>query len=337
MLKVSADQLPREHQYNGIDVIKLLCAFFVCIIHIKPFKTDFFGLNHLYFWLQNYLCRIAVPFYFTASGFLLFRKMEYQNIDNDRIKNYCFKILRLLGIWTFLLFVGGSGQLWYLGALVLAVIVLSYFLKKGIRIHYILIISVIAFIIGLLGDSYYGFIEPLKSFFIPKVIIVGYETIFSTTRNGIFFGLIFVLMGALFSQKRIQMNNIIAIIGFIISMIVMFFEIYLLRHFSHPKDYNMIISLIPAVFFLFYLATHLNFKDKTLFASLRTIGMIVFFSHLFVNYFVELALEIAKNKMGINLFAFQFFFTILFTLIFAIVIERLSKKEKFCWIKYLYS
>lgn len=256
MLKVSANKIPQDYQFNGIDIVKFICAFLVCIIHIPPFQTDLFGLNHLNFWLQNYLCRIAVPFYFTASGFLLFRKTEFNNLNQNIIKKYCFKILRLLGTWTFLLFVGGSGQLWYLGALVLAVIILSVLIKKETPMRWIVLISVILFLVGLLGDSYYGFIEPLKSYFIPKLFVVGYETVFSTTRNGVFFGLIFVLIGALFAQKRIVINNIFAIVGLIISFIIMFFEVYLLRHYSHPKDYNMVLSLLPVIFFLFYLASH---------------------------------------------------------------------------------
>ena len=93
MLKVSANKIPQDYQFNGIDIVKFICAFLVCVIHIPPFQTDLFGLNHLNFWLQNYLCRIAVPFYFTASGFLLFRKTEFNNLNQNRIKKYCAKIL----------------------------------------------------------------------------------------------------------------------------------------------------------------------------------------------------------------------------------------------------
>lgn len=65
--------------------------------------------------------------------------------------------------------------------------------------------------------------------------------------------------------------------------------------------------------------------------------MLVFFTHLFVNYFVGLAKEIANNKIGINLTAFQFIITILFTTILAVIIERLSKANRFHWLKYLFS
>lgn len=337
LIKKPCCDYPVDYQFNGIDIVKFICAFLVCIIHIPPFKIDLFGFNNFNFWLQNYLCRIAVPFYFTASGFLLFRKTEFNNFNESRIKNYCFKILRLLGTWTFLLFVGGSGQLWYLGALVLAVIILSILIKKEIPMRWIVLISVILFLVGLLGDSYYGFIEPLKSYFIPKLFVVGYETVFSTTRNGVFFGLIFVLIGALFAQKRIVINNILAVVGLFISFIVMFFEVYLLKHYSHPKDYNMVLSLLPVIFFLFYLASHIKLKYRPIYGSLRVIGMLVFFTHFFVNYFVGLAIEIANNKIGINLTAFQFIITILFTTILAVIIERLSKTNRFHWLKYLFS
>lgn len=336
-LKQSCNELSPKQQYNGIDIVKFLCAVMVCIIHITPFQTDFLGLNHLNFWLQQYICRIAVPFYFTASGFLLFRKADDFFLSKNTIKEYCFKILRLLGTWTFLLFVGGSNQLWYLGALVLAVVILNFLIKKRLSMRFIAIISLTLFGIGLLGDSYHGIIEPLKSYFIPKLFVEGYETIFSTTRNGLFFGLVFVFLGALFAQKHIVINHIVVIIGLIVSLAIMFVEVFLLKYYSQPKDFNMIASLLPVTFFLFYIATHLSLKDRPIYCSLRIIGMMIFFTHLFVNCFVGLAIEITKNKTGIDFSAFRFIITIVFTTLLAILIERLSKKEKFSWLKYLYS
>ena len=337
MLKESANKLPQNHQFNGIDIVKFICAIMICVMHVQPFSSDVYGFTKLNFWIQNFPCRIAVPFYFTASGFLLFRKTEFHNMNESRIKNYCFKILRLLGTWTFLLFIGGSVQLWYLGALVLAVIILSILIKKGIPMRWIVLISSVLYFIGLLGDSYYEFIEPLKQFLIPKLFIVGYETVFSTTRNGVFFGMIFVLIGALFAQKHIVINNAVAIFGFVFSLAMLFFEIYLLSHYSHPKDYNILISLLPLSFFLFYISTHIKLNNRPIYGSLRVIGMIIFFTHLFVNYFVGLAIEIANNKMGLNLTVFQFIITLSFTTILAILIERLSKTNRFQWLKYLFS
>lgn len=337
MLKESANQLPQNHPYNGIDLIKFFCAVLVLIIHVPLFNTEYSALNDLNFWLKNYICRVAVPFFFTTSGFLLFKKTEFTNINGDIIKKSCFKNLRLLGTWTFLLFVGGTGHLWYLGALVLAVIVLAIMLKNGIKLQNIIIFALVAFIIGLLGDAYYGVIEPLKDYRILKIFIELYERMFQTTRNGLFFGLIFVLMGALFAQRKIKMNNKVAILGLIVSLVIMFFEVYLLKLFSHPKSHNMLASLVPVIFFLFYIATHLDLKNRPIYSSLRVIGTLVFFSHLLVNSFVEFALKAVKSKIGINLFSFQFLITLTLTIVFSIVIDQLSKKQRFYWLKYLYS
>ncbi len=340
IIKKSCCDFPMDYQFNGIDILKFICAYLVCIIHIQLFNVELLGideLNYLNFGLHNYLCRIAVPFYFTASGFLLFRKTKFDNLNENLIKNYCFKILRLLGTWTFLLFIGESGQLWYLGALVLAVVILSVLIKKNVPMRWIILISVALFFVGLLGDSYYGFMEPLKSFIIPKLFIKGYESVFTTTRNGVFFGFVFVLMGALFAQKRMVINSILAVVGLVVSLIIMLLEVYLLKHYSHPKDFNMVLSLLPVIFFLFYLASHIKLKKRPIYRSMRVIGMIVFFTHLFVDYFVGLVIEIAYNKAGINLTAFHFLITVSITTIFAVVIDRLSKTNRFQWLKYLFS
>ena len=285
LLKQSANDLPQDYKFNGIDLVKFICAYLVCIVHISPIKFQIAGIasSNINFLLQQYFGRVAVPFYFTSSGFLLYKKMTFDNINVERIKDYCFKILRLLGTWSFLLFVGSQVHLWYLGALVLAVIILSMLIKKKIPLNYILIISIALYTIGLLGDSYYGFIEPLKKHFLLKVIIVGYENIFCRTRNGVFFGFIYVLIGALFAQKRITMNSKIAIIGSIMSMLMMLCELYLLDNYSHPKDYDMYISLVPVTFFLFYIASHISLKNRQTYKSLRVIGEVIFFTHLLIN------------------------------------------------------
>ncbi len=283
------------------------------------------------------MSRIAVPFYFAASGFLLFRKIDFNNLDWNIIKIYCFKILRLLGTWTVLLFVGRRGQLWYLGASVLAVIVLSLLIKSNIPLKYIVLISVFLYAIGMLGDSYYGFIIPLRQYCVPDFFISVYGTLFSTTRNGLFFGLIFVLIGALFAQKKIVINNVLAISGFAMSMILMFIEVYLIRNYSHPRDFNMVIFLLPVVFFLFYIATHIELQNRPIYKSLRVIGMIVFFTHQFVNFFVKILIEKTYSIAGIDISGFEFVLTVIFAIILGIIIDRLSGKEKFQWLKYLTS
>ena len=337
----SCSDFSNDYQFNGIDVVKFICAYLVCIIHIQPFNAELLGvswLNDINFGLQQCLCRIAVPFYFTASGFLIFRKIDFNNFDYSRIKNYCFKILRLLGTWIVLLFVGGSGQLWYLGAVVVAVVLLSICIKKKLSMWLIFAISIVLYIIGMLGDSYYIFIEPLKSSFISKLFITGRDILFSESRDGIFIGILFVFLGMLFAKKRIILNNVVAIIGLIVSIALLFAEVFWLKSiYSYPQEYTMLIMLLPTVFFLFYLATHIKLKNRAIYKKLRIIGMLVFFMHFLGNFVAYIAILALNKTTGISLFAFQFIFAVIITTLMAITIERLSHKEKFHLLKYLYS
>ena len=104
-------------EFPAIDIIKFLCAILVVAIHIPPLSSfsDNVYADHLNYGICQYLARIAVPFYFAAAGFLFFRKLDIHNFNAGIFKKYIFKNLRLLGLWTVLLFDGSTGHLWYIG------------------------------------------------------------------------------------------------------------------------------------------------------------------------------------------------------------------------------
>ena len=340
--------LPREQEqfapikesknYNGIDLVKFLCAIMVFIIHIPPFRGEVSGLDkYVNFGLQHCACRVAVPFFFVSSGFFLFKKMPLYKLDKEIITSYCFKILRLLGTWYVLLFIGGAGHLWYLRATVIAIILLSLCFHFRIRLGYIYAIACVLYVIGLLGDSYYGIIAPLKNITIFNFVFKGYKFAFSTTRNGVFMGFIFVLMGATFSNCRIKLKPRTALIGLAVSMLCLFFEVFLLKFNDIPIEYNMYVFLLPATFFLFSFAVSAELKDRPIYKHLRNIGMIVYFSHLLVNKVTSLALSVVEKYCCIAIKQHQFVLSLLFTLLFAIFTEWLSHKNRFKWINWLIS
>lgn len=340
LLPQSANEMPPGHRFNGIDLVKFIGAYFVCLIHIQPFNMNVlesYNFITANFWIQQYLCRIAVPFYFVTSGYLLFRKIDLHDPDKGRIKGYCLKILRLLGIWSFLLFVGMAGHLWYLGATVLAVVLLYMLLKKGFSTRAIIIFAAVAFTIGLLGSTYYGLLTPLKDFPLTGYPIAFYDKVFYNTRNGVFFGFLYILMGALFAHKRIVFKSGTAYLGLAVSMALMMGELYLLKHFSQPKTYDLALMQVPVVFFLFYIAAHLNLKDRPIYAKMRVVGMLVFFLHRFVLFFVDLGFGFINDHTGINPGILRFLTAVTLTTLLAILIERLARTEKCRWLRYLYS
>lgn len=323
--------------HNGIDLVKFICAYLVVSIHIAPFPYHLFGIGTaLNFYFQQTLCRLAVPFYFIASGYFLFRKMDVHNPDGERIKDYCFKILRFIGIWSILLVVGHTGHMWYLGATVGAVILLTLCLKQGMRFRTIFLLAALLYCIGLLGDSYYGFLEPLKKFTVIHYIVNVYEYFFISTRNGVFMGFIFLTMGAAFARINITIRISTAILGLIGSLILLAAETYLLTKFSSPKDYNMLISLLPASFFLFHLAKNIQLKDRGIYKKLRVIGVLVFYLHQLIYHCVGLGMDILNRRMHQDFSAYAFIATVLLSTLCGILIEWLSRRKRFGWLKLLY-
>lgn len=324
--------------YNGIDLLKFFCAILVFTIHIPPFSGELSEFaKYVNFGLQHFACRVAVPFYFVSSGFFLFKKMPLDKLDIDIIKAYCYKIIRLLGTWHILLFVGGTGHLWYLDATVIAIVLISLCLHFHIRLGYIYAIACMLYVVGLLGDSYYGIIAPLENITIFNSLLTGYKWAFSTTRNGVFMGFIFVLMGATFANYRLVIRARTALMGFIASMSCLLAEVLLLKYNDIPIDYNMYIFLLPATFFLFAFALSIKLKDRSIYKHLRKIGMVIYFTHLLVNTVTSLAISAINKYCGIELTSYQFALSLLFTLLIALLTDWLSSKKRFKWINWLIS
>lgn len=328
---------PEKKSFNGIDLIKFICTFLVCIIHIAPFSPTVFGFAEpLNFILQKYICRLAVPFYFVSSGFFLFRKLNLECIDKNAVKDYCFRILRLFGMWSILLLASPNGHLWYLKALVFAVALLSLILYRKVKLSHILLLAIPLYLIGMLGDSYYGLVEPLKSFSVVEFIIEKYRHNFSTTRNGLFMGFIFVFIGALFAHKKISMKTKTAFLGFAVSISLMLIEVILLNRYSIPRTTNMYFFLVPATVFFFGIALNINLKDRKIYKKLRTIGMLIYYLHLLVNSLTGQVFVLIKEHTGIDLSVYSFVTTVIIVTALAALIESLSRKEKFKWLQWLY-
>ena len=322
--------------YNGIDLIKFFCSIMVFIIHVPPFQGDFPRLfAYVNFGFQHYLCRLAVPFFFVSSGFFLFGKMSLDDINTERIKNYCQRLVFLIGIWNILLFFGGTWHIWYLSATVIAVILVSMCFYYHIRLRTICILACILYAVGLLGDSYYGMIEPLANITMVKFIFKSYSVFFQTTRNGFFMGFIFVLMGALFSQHKIKLKLTTALSGFFLSMFFLLVEVFLLTYYEISIDHNMYIFLIPSVFFLFIIAYTLELKDHIIYRQLRKIGTLIYFSHVFIYKIIMLIAEKMNIHCNIDILPYHFFISLLLTILLSVIVNWLSTKDNFRWLNLL--
>lgn len=321
--------------YNGIDLIKFLCSFLVFCIHVPYFQDEATHLQEFTnFLLRHTVARLAVPFYFVCSGYFLFRKMPLHDLDVGGIKNYCYKILRLFATWSILLFTGGTYHLWYLRATVVAVVFISLLLYRRISLRSLFLLTLALYGFGLLGDAYSFLAEPLiahRLFGLPFRI---YGIFYVSTRNGLFMGTIFVLMGAAFAHSKISLSPGKSLLGLILSVFLLVVEEFFLRYRDVPPG-NLFIFLLPAVYFLFSFGIQWKLPDSPIYPRLRAAGLWLYFIHVFVSHIFTISADKLEELLGLQIAPYRFLLTLTSTVILSFGLEALSRRERFKWLNWL--
>ena len=134
-------------------------------------------------------------------------------------------------------------------------------------------IALILYGLGLLGDSYYGFIA--GSGLLNKIYQAMFQ-VFSYTRNGIFYTPVFLAMGAGLKIKNSSCPTVGIAAGFIISTALLFWEGMTLHYLGVQRHNSMYMALLPTMYFLFQMILSLDISPKR---SLRTISVWVYIIH----------------------------------------------------------
>ncbi|MEI5993603.1 acyltransferase family protein [Candidatus Enterococcus mansonii] len=280
---------------NGIDLIKYGAAILIICFHCERVIQDPV-VHHLF---KNVLCRIAVPYflistsYFVRRGYdgspgylkryvtssirsYLFWSLIYLPIgfvwiqENYSLEPYLYPIALLAG----LVYTGTYYHLWYIPAMIFGLIFAHWFIKKK---GYALLFG-LTFILSLFGslETYYGYIEfePLKAFFDQ------YLNLFITTRNGLFFTLVFVVVGYFLWDYH---EKIAAFQKYFGLLVVLFGGLLvgegLIVYANTGIDKNFMWSLIPFTAIFFCWSMTLNLKIAVDFKQLRDLGKYYFFIH----------------------------------------------------------
>ena len=304
-----------KKNYSLIDIVKLFFAIGIVCIHSEVFENT----SSLLLWvLQHAVFKIAVPFFFVASGFFLEKKL-LGKVGKELIKKYFKRLLIPFGFWLIVnyyftmtswnchgildivlttirnLLFYPWGAMWYVLALMVAILIILPFYRRG-KTKKIMIIGALLYLFALLCNNYYFVLEDTPiSWFINK-----YLNIAISPRNGLFEGLYFVSCGMYISEllrkKQInyQKNNII----FGISYILFIAEIMLIYGLPYRDDHSLFImlyTLIPSMF-IFFLQFNVNFKSTLL----RNYSTGIYFSHRFILNIVNLLipmLSLSINKL----------------------------------------
>lgn len=86
---------------------------------------------------------------------------------------------------------------------------------------------------------------------------------------------------------------------------------------------------------MFYISINFRLTDRKIYRNLRILSSLFFFIHMFVYVVVINLFEIIGIDLRSNCSAFVV--TVFITTIVLLLIMRLSKLEKFAWLKILYS
>lgn len=257
---------------QSIEKFKLVAALLVIAIHTSPLES-FVGSGD--FILTRVVARIAVPFFLMITGYYVIpscfqREKEELRINGKKLADRLGKLAALYGVaillylpvniykgsftgLTFgkvlqeLFFTGTFYHLWYLPAVMLGM-VLTVALLRFAGLRWTKRIVVVLYVIGLLGDSYYGLAVKIPvlhesiDFLLP--IMGGY------TRNGLFLAPIFLLLGYRLSRREQKKASIWS---FAITLTLMAVEANLVDALELPKHDSMYVLLPFCMITLFRL------------------------------------------------------------------------------------
>lgn len=337
--------------YGSVDYFRIIAAVLVIMIHTRPLATY---TEYGDFLLTGIIARLAVPFFFMAAGFFLFCKSdEAGRLSWSVVNRYVsriaflyllsvivyipinvyagnFKELGLLGLLQDIVFDGTLYHLWYFPALIMGIYI-TVFLYRKLSFSLLLMISSFLYMIGLLGDSYFGLAQmsaPLHAL---------YEQMFSLfdyTRNGLFFAPIFLALGASLAlrskaleAKKVNLSQQSqSAIGFAVCLGLMLTEGMLLEHLGWPRHDSMYIFLVPAVYCLFQWLLALQGKSNR---HLRQISTWLYIIHPLMIVLVrgigkatDLSWLLQTNSIG------HFISVLLLSTIASVIIVRLDTRRQ---------
>lgn len=297
----------KKPYYPAIDIVKIVCAFLIVFIHTSPLESVNGALNSF---LVNCVCRVAVPFFFISSGFLLFGRAGTVAPDGKTVSRYLKRILTLYLIWSAvyfpytllrmhwrrsvsgavevflnwlknMFFTAGYGLLWYLPSTIVAVAVVWFLLKRGLKTDTIVVIGAVLYCIGLCGQSYFGLVSMIP---FPDAFRRAVKTVFDfivTTRNGLFEGVILIALGAKLSEKKDFGSLGKALTGFFVSALLFCGEFVAVSKLGWRLGFDMYIFIVPCAYFMLKtaLCAKIEIRPKAL-EFLRPYSILIYFTHM---------------------------------------------------------
>lgn len=257
--------MQKQKNYVWLDRFRLIAALLVIAIHTSPLAS-FSGEGDFFF--TRVLARIAVPFFLMVTGFFfpsdpgqLWKSLKKLCLlYGGSILLYLplglyaghYRALYFTDALRMLLFDGSFYHLWYFPAAITGML-LVFALKRVLKLRWVCVISVVLYVIGLFGDSYFGLAEKLPP---VKAAYEGMFRLFSYTRNGIFMAPVFLVLGTLirkYSLKALRLSALRYALCLLVSFACMTAEAFTLHNLRLQRHDSMYVFLLPVMASLFLL------------------------------------------------------------------------------------
>ena len=326
----------------SIDIFRYLAAILVVALHTTPFME--FSPIISYFFSQV-LPRIAVPFFFTVSGFYYSSKLEN---GCGSLKSVIGKLLIPYTLWSFVyfsldyitygsvnffaaikkfLFYGSAYQLWFIPSLIFSCIVTTCLYRFG-RGKFLLILSGLMYLFGCLGNAYGRIGDHIT--FISAII---HDPQWPWISNFVIMGLAFFNCGVLLKKTEprwIEWNSTKQKLILILCAGLYLTEIIVIKILDIAESITITLSMYGLVFVLVgFLMKHPFSQQKKLAECCRVLSNYIYYSHVM---FLILIDHIISEYLGLSISAtFQFFLIIFLTHLGGILIYRSKKKWLRVW------
>lgn len=230
---------------NSIDIFRYICASMVIAIHTHPFSDINEQLGYVF---SQIIPRIAVPFFFAVSGYFYMIKLE----NGGDIFKYLKKLVSTYFVWSFIYYVidyiawgryenfinyikqcifmfiitGSHYHFWFFPALIFSVCISTILFKVKCK-NILIPLSIVLYIIGCLGCSWY-----LIGIKIPVLRNLITSSWFETIRRILLMGFPFFICGYLvykIQYKIKKLNNINLLLIYFVTVVVWLLEIYVVQ------------------------------------------------------------------------------------------------------------
>ena len=320
-----------KKEYYGIDLFKFIMSFCVIAIHTSLLNEQ----SHVFYSL---IIRMAVPFFFLSTGFLLSNKLNDSNENEynlNIIKNQIIKFLKKYLFWSFIylpltiygifffkyslvgivrnfLFVGeeyNSWQLWYLLSSVYAFVFLFFCFKRNVNSKKMITIIFLIIVLKSLFDYYEVNYVNFNMIFIVKVIR-------KTIRNfRIFNGIVFIPIGT--KLKKIKVPFKINTFLFFLSLLLDYYIKNII-----VSEYISIITIIS----LFNFVKELNLKKSIIYIYFRKISSIIYYIHMYI-FTIYSLIRYKKINFGFEMFLVTSILSFVFSIMYIFISKKIENNQ----------